>query len=145
MRTDRAKSRAGFTLAKLVLAIAVIGLAVSFIWPTIREAVSRSDWFNKLQQQAPAVANAMSFVGNLPSAIAPLTGGRQRQNSPYLDHDGLSNGFGQASTGTPLPWQRQTSPYLNHQGGYGGYGQTPNWSSPFQNQNTGAGYIGPQD
>ena len=120
MRTNRPKSRAGLTLVRLLVVISIIGvLSVGLVLPALQKAAHRSPWLSNLKQQALAVASYLGAFGHLSSNFRQPTGTPlpwQSQTSPYLDHQGLYNGYGQPPTGTPLPWQSQTSPYVEHQG-----------------------------
>jgi hypothetical protein len=120
MRTDRPKSRAGLTLVRLLLVITLIAVSVCLLSPAIKQAIRRSAAFNSLKDQALAVASYLGAFGDVSSAFGSPRGTRlpwQKQTSPYLDHQGLSDGYGgQPPTSSALPWQKPTSPYLDHQG-----------------------------
>jgi competence protein ComGC len=109
MRTHRPESRAGLTLTRLLVVIAIISVLVAWFLPSVVrqacDAAGRSQFVSTLKQQAQAVANYVSSLGN------------QRRASPYLNHQDVG-GFGQSSTGTGLglPWQSQSSPYVDHDG-----------------------------
>jgi type II secretory pathway pseudopilin PulG len=112
MRTNRPKSRAGLTLVRLAVVISIVGvLVVGLLLPAVQEvrkAAHRSQFLNDLKQQAVAVASYVSAFSK--GKGFPWS----KPASPYLDHSGLSDGYGQAPAGTPLPWQSQNSPYLQH-------------------------------
>ncbi len=114
MRTNRLKSRAGSTLVRLLVVIAIIGVSLGWLLPAaVRQAcdaAGRSQFWSNLKQQALAVANSVGAFGN------------QRRTSPYLNHEDVgvfsgSGGYGQQSTGSGLPpWLGggPTSPYVDH-------------------------------
>jgi prepilin-type N-terminal cleavage/methylation domain-containing protein len=86
MRLANISKRAGFTLGELLVAIAVIGILVAMLLPTVqsaRESARRNGCINNLKQWGIALNNYESAMKRLPAG----------QLADYPDTDPLLHGM----------------------------------------------------
>jgi len=130
MRTNRSKRRSGHTLVRLTVVFSIIGvLIVGLGLPALEKATGGLPFLDNLKQQASAMFGYLGAFSHLSGSFrSPTSGPRlpwstpsspyvNQQNSPYLEHSGLSDGYGQpSSSGSALPWMQPSSPYVDHGG-----------------------------